>query len=241
MFGQNPIRSITQDPNKIEVESHFFTIQGEGPYSGMPALFIRLSGCNLACHFCDTQFEKNAGVFRDVQEVADEIILTYPANQREFVVITGGEPMRQDFSLLAQLLLTSGTRLIQVETAGTLWQPALAPRLMVGDIVLVCSPKTPQVHVMVASYCNHWKYIIRESELSQDDGLPMYGTNENTKFKKQLLYRASKSKPGTVIWVSPCDEYDAFVNESNTRAAVESAMKFGYRLSLQVHKLVNVE
>ena len=58
MFGKNPKRpSIVSDGNSIFVQEIFPTIQGEGIFSGLPAIFIRLGGCNLACSFCDTEFE----------------------------------------------------------------------------------------------------------------------------------------------------------------------------------------
>ena len=58
MFGKNPIRkAIFDNADFYEVQEIFLTIQGEGPYAGTPAIFIRLGGCNLACNFCDTEFE----------------------------------------------------------------------------------------------------------------------------------------------------------------------------------------
>ncbi|MFO1130065.1 MAG: 7-carboxy-7-deazaguanine synthase QueE [Rickettsiales bacterium] len=57
MFGKNKILGI-DNSNSLGVVNIFNTIQGEGPYAGMPAIFIRLGGCNLACSFCDTEFDK---------------------------------------------------------------------------------------------------------------------------------------------------------------------------------------
>jgi organic radical activating enzyme len=246
MFGQNPIRSIVNEPLSLALETHFYTLQGEGPYSGMPALFIRLAGCNLACHFCDTQFETQADNLRLTDEIVAELIAKYTEGQRKFVVITGGEPLRQDFSRLAEALYATGTKLIQVETAGTLWQPSLTSRIQIGDMVLVCSPKTPKVHVMVSSLCKHWKYVVTHGELSLEDGLPNRGTQNATKDKEVTLFRpvahyADPYMPRNEIWVSPCDQYDPEKNRRNMFAARNSALMFGHRLSLQVHKIVEVE
>jgi organic radical activating enzyme len=254
MFGKNPIRSITQDPDKLAVEKIFGpTIQGEGPLSGMRALFVRLAGCNLACHFCDTEFETQAENLRDTGDVFQEI-LSYPREVRRLVVVTGGEPMRQNWSELAVALFNSGTEIIQVETAGTLWQPdfdkhklSLSRKLM-----WVCSPKTPKVNPRIEYLCRHWKYIIRAGELSEDDGLPMYGTQPSNMLNRQRLYRPDIAKRGYIdtIWVSPCDESGLFAdgwrrpvlsNRENMRAARDSVLRHGYRLSLQVHKIVDVE
>lgn len=241
MFGKNPLRSKTADPSRLEVESHFYTIQGEGPYSGLPCVFIRLSGCNLACHFCDTQFEENAEKFTPVGDLVKVLESRYTPEQRRLVVITGGEPMRQDFSLLAHWLIQNGTETIQVETAGTVWQPNLEPMIREADIVLVCSPKTPKVHPKIEATCFHWKYILTAHEISSFDGLPNRGTQVATKDVEQVIYRAPRARPGNTIWVSPCDSYDDVKNKANTMVARDVAMIFGYRLSLQVHKIIGVE
>ena len=245
MFGQNPIRQATVNPEALAIESHFYTLQGEGPFSGVAALFIRLSGCNLACHFCDTQFEKNAENATPVEAIVNDILEQYSLSQRKFVVITGGEPMRQDFSLLAEKLFASGTKLIQVETAGTLWLPSISSRVALGDIVLVCSPKTPKVHPMIGAVCHHWKYIITAGEVSMDDGLPNRGTHASNKDKKVILYRPAprtdQYAEQPIIWVSPCDAYDPEQNKRNLQAAVNVALLFRHRLSLQVHKIAGLE
>ncbi len=239
MFGKNPIRSITFNPGKIATESVFYTLQGEGPYGGMPCVFIRLAGCNLACHFCDTQFETQAEHDLPV-ELLIERLMKFTPKQRKLIVLTGGEPLRQNPVRLLQALYDSGTEIVQVETAGTLWQPDLEPFLNDGRLVLVCSPKTPKIHPLIAAHCRHYKYIIRAGENSDVDGLPWRGTQVANKEKRSLLYRA-RPEAGDIIWVSPCDEYDAQKNKDNQEVATLTALLHGYRLSLQVHKIVNVE
>lgn len=242
MFGKNSIAPRTSDPRHLEVESSFYTIQGEGPYSGMPALFIRLAGCNLACHFCDTQFETRLGHPESVETIIAGLKNQFTFEQRRFVVITGGEPMRQPLDQLIHGLLSTGTKLVQIETAGTLWQSNLGGWITEGQVVIVCSPKTPAVHSMIPLVCQHWKYIITAGEQSPFDGLPMRGTQMASKDTIQKLYRAvlHSKLPGT-IWVSPCDAYDPVKNKANMEAARDAALKYGYRLSLQIHKLIGVE
>jgi organic radical activating enzyme len=241
MFGQNPIRAVERNAAQLAVEDIFYTIQGEGPFAGCPALFIRLAGCNLACHFCDTQFETMADMPGDTAELLGTILNVYPASQRKLVVITGGEPMRQNFSALAAGLLAAGTETIQIETAGTVWQPDLADMIKGGSIVLVCSPKTPRVHANIVEYCDHWKYIIRGGEVGTD-GLPNVSTQK--KGVPQILYRPWQNRALTTaetIWLSPCDDYDAVLNKVNQDLARDLCLKHGYRLSLQMHKLVDVK
>ena len=61
MFGMNEIVGLKYfrdaPPNTLTVTSRFYTLQGEGPFRGFPAYFVRLAKCNLACSFCDTYFD----------------------------------------------------------------------------------------------------------------------------------------------------------------------------------------
>lgn len=258
MFGKNPIRSAESDPLRLAITSIFYTLQGEGPFSGEPALFIRLAGCNLACHFCDTAFdlqedggpEITALPLTRTAEIMERIERDFSPQQRHLVVLTGGEPMRQNFMGLLGLLFASGTHTVQIETAGTLWVDGLEKYIEVGEhdpgVDIVCSPKTPRVNINIRAYCCHWKYIIRAGELGED-GLPRRGTQMATRDSLSHIFRPvdafadlPEEARGT-IWVSPCDDYDPEKNAANLKAAVESAMKHGYRLSLQVHKIAGVE
>lgn len=95
-----------------KINETFYSLQGEGFYTGTPAFFIRFSGCNLACPFCDTQHAD--GILRSLDSLLDEAG-GCPARH---VVLTGGEP-----SLFADTALTAGLhrigKFIAIETNGT--------------------------------------------------------------------------------------------------------------------------
>jgi 7-carboxy-7-deazaguanine synthase len=237
MFGDNPIRKVTYDPTKLALEEVFYTLQGEGPYAGRPALFIRLAGCNLACTFCDTEFETKASSEPHWHQ-ALERCMEFPRKQREFVVLTGGEPLRQNATWLVQELLNTGTKLVQVETAGTLWQPELYKAIALGQVELVCSPKTKHINADVALWCHNYKYIIKAGEVDPVDGLPNMGTQRGNAGTEQRIYRPTT--PVDIIWLSPCDEYDPVKNKANQDLARDLCLQHGYRLSLQTHKIVGV-
>ena len=108
-----------------------------------------------------------------------------------------------------------------------------------GRVVIVCSPKTPRVRPELANFTRHYKYVIKAGQTSEVDGLPNVGTQPATVGKLQLLFRPPACD--SIIWISPCDEYDPTKNLANVHAARDVVLKFGYRLSLQTHKLIGVE
>ena len=250
MFGQNPIRDVENDPTSLAVQEIFFTIQGEGPYAGTPAVFIRLAGCNLACTFCDTEFESGLNNRMTPEQIVAEVLrVAYKTNGRgkighQLVVLTGGEPLRQSCAPLIQSLLNAGTHVVQIETAGTLWDEALSGFYLRGELDMVCSPKTPMINGEIARLCRHFKYIISAGETSAQDGLPIKGTQTRNAHLYQTLYRPWSSlgwdEEGTNIWVGPCDLKDEVKNRANMAEAARVAMEYGYRLTLQMHKVVGL-
>lgn len=241
MFGNNLISKAEHDLDgqTLAVQEIFYTLQGEGPFSGHPAVFIRLAGCNLACAFCDTQFDSGLNHRLGVDQIMKQVG-SFPHN--DLVVLTGGEPLRQNLIPLLGQLVNSGRR-VQIETAGTLWPSGLSNFITDGDssaVVLVVSPKTPTIHPAAREWAHDFKYVIEAGRWDPEDGLPMYGTQPSTKLKTQRLARPRMHYPKPRVWVSPCDAYDKDKNQANLMAARDVALTFGYRLSLQVHKIVKL-
>lgn len=227
MFGRNPIRrQEVSDGERLWVQEVFYTLQGEGPFSGQASVFVRLGGCNLRCFWCDTDFESstwNPGL--------DELLAAIDAARPKhcnLIVLTGGEPMRQNIVPLIARLLTEGLR-VQIETNGTLWLDLPDdPRLTV-----ICSPKTPKLHPEMVPRIDAFKYVVLAETADPEDGLPAASTQSRGREAK--LFRPPA---GAVVYVSPCDEPGESVR--NQQAAVRSALVFGHRLSLQVHKVVDL-
>jgi Organic radical activating enzymes len=116
-----------------KVNEIFYTLQGEGAHSGIPAVFVRFSGCNLRCPWCDTEFTDHTDMTAEqiVAEVQD--LYDIPNERRKMVVLTGGEPSLQVDTTLIDALHEAGFY-ICIETNGTRPLPD-------GIDWITCSPK----------------------------------------------------------------------------------------------------
>lgn len=264
MFGtNNQAKRDHGDGKTLEVKEIFSTIQGEGPFSGVPAIFVRLAGCHLKCYFCDTNFENGTKKYVST-DIIPEIALKALTGKRyatALVVITGGEPLRQNILPLCKELAALEFT-VQIETSGTYWVDGLENLVLTGAVQIVCSPKTGTVNPMIELYCRYWKYLIREGENSEIDGLPIWSTQ--VAGQKQELYRPKFTGLRDTIWLQPCEAYqieplqerlesglpyDQYVTNSmkdeqqtlrNMKEAARIAMEFNYRLTLQTHKLLGL-
>lgn len=147
MFGRNEIvgksyfNNVAED--QLYVTSIFYTLQGEGPYRGEPAVFVRLAKCNLACSFCDTYFDGGDWLsFEQIDLRIGNVLRDYfggaiPewAEQKIGLVITGGEPMLQKNLPAFLHYVKDHFAWTQIESNGTVWQDIPA------ETTLVCSPK----------------------------------------------------------------------------------------------------
>lgn len=114
----------------VRIAETFRSVQGEGRYTGMPSFFIRLTGCNLRCRFCDTPFTSwnPEGTARSWRSLLDEAV----AGPERHVVITGGEPLLQpDIVPLTRALEEHGL-LVTMETAATVDRPVRAHLMSVS-------------------------------------------------------------------------------------------------------------
>lgn len=102
----------------------FHSIQGEGGLAGTPSVFVRTSGCNLHCWFCDTPYTswEPERTRRDWQAIRDDVL----AIDCRHVVVTGGEPLLQPEVVPLTASLQEAGRHITIETAGTVFRPVVA-------------------------------------------------------------------------------------------------------------------
>lgn len=226
MLGNNPKRPPEKgDGSSLAVKHIFKTIQGEGPNTGVPAIFLRLWGCNLACSFCDTDFEgeKNQIKIDEIVKIICNLSNNLDGERKVgLVVITGGEPFRQNLGPICEKLIDAGFQ-VQIETNGTLY------REIPEDVQIICSPKVVKnkylsVHPQLLPTISAFKFLI-SSNLEAYSSVPDLG----------------QAKLGIDVFVQPMDEYQEQINQRNKNLTVDIAINNGYRLSYQIHKELKIE
>lgn len=219
----------------LDVHSIFDTIQGEGPYAGHPAIFIRLAGCNLQCEGCDTEYTGPQRRMLHFTDLVREVNVLWTKSLRNsepepLVVVTGGEPFRQPCGKLVNQLRLSGY-FVQFETNGTLFDTSISDSDW-DEISVVCSPKT-NINALLMPHISALKYVMKAGEM-EADGLPAHALDSDAKPQRPWC---GYDGP---IYLQPYDEGHPARNADNLQTCIESCMKFGYILSLQLHKLAGL-
>lgn len=185
----------------------FYSIQGEGVNAGVPAIFLRFSGCNLKCPFCDTSHQ--AGSPMSLDDIMHEVS-RYDAS---LVVLTGGEPSLFIDDAIVEALHNAG-KTIAIETNGT--HPLAA-----GIDHVTLSPKD--------DFCNNAQTVIEHCDELK---IVYCGDNDPSRYNHiEASHRV----------LQPCDTGDDEQNRRITSEALDYCLSHPqWRLSLQLHKILNV-
>jgi 7-carboxy-7-deazaguanine synthase len=197
----------------------FSSIQGESSFAGFPCTFIRLSGCNLRCSYCDTTYAYDEGEDVTLSELIDKV--------RSFgiglVEITGGEPLLQDeVHTLIKMLLDEGYRLL-IETNGSMNISGIDSRVSV-----VLDIKTPSSNMAD-------RMIMDNLDLVgiKDDVKFVIGTQEDYRWVKEIVQKRSLTDKTNVL-LSP-----AFgILDPSELAQWMIRDRINARLHLQLHKYI---
>ena len=126
----------------MKIAELFYSIQGEGVLVGVPSVFIRTSGCNLRCTWCDTPYTswQPEGTDLELDQILDEV----SAHPARHVVVTGGEPMiAPDIIPLTARLRERGLH-ITIETAGTVFTPVSCDLMSISPKLANSTPDDPR-------------------------------------------------------------------------------------------------
>jgi organic radical activating enzyme len=162
MINTQKREAVLKDKKVLEVCDVWRTIQGEGPFAGLPAVFVRLAGCNLNCPACDTDYTSNRMSIRP-EQLVERIQYKQTGG---LVVFTGGEPLRQNIGIATKLLYRLGYT-VQIETNGMLYRDDME----YNGLTIVCSPKSPIIHEKLQPLIRAVKYVVQAGFVDVD-GLP---------------------------------------------------------------------
>lgn len=189
----------------------FYTIQGEGFYQGHAAYFIRLGGCDVGCVWCDVKDSWDASKHPVVS--VDEITSRAKRSNTEIVVITGGEPVMYDLSLLTSSLKSKGLK-THIETSG------VYPITGTWDWICFSPKKFKASHASYFDLANELKIVVyHQSDFAWAEGF------------------ASKMNAGCQLFLQP-----EWSKEKEMLPLIIDYVKNNprWKVSLQIHKYMNI-
>lgn len=234
--------SAPSDGLLLGVNEVFETIQGEATFTGTPAIFVRLQGCDVGCPWCDTvhTWSMDRANVRSLKEVAFDkkgdgaswaeasipsllaVLATFRARH---VVITGGEPALWDLRPLSSALLNAG-KTVQLETSGT-------AEIRIDDRAFVTL--SPKIGMPGGK-------MIRGDAMMLADEIKMPVGKQADVEKLLDFLRVSPTltsrrpgRPARSIWLQPLS-----TSAKATAICIEAATVHGWRLSIQAHKFIGV-
>ena len=216
----------------LKINEIFDTVQGEAFYTGTPATFIRLQGCPVGCHWCDTKHTWSTGTEKLKIEIDEMLHKTKDSpkwsdvSEKEIVnivtklkprhfVLTGGEPCSQDIFELTRLLASVGS--VQVETSGT---------HTINVYHKTWVTVSPKIDMMGGLNVLNLA-LIRANELK----MPINSHND----VKNLQKLVKNVNYGQLVWLQPVSQ-----KQDNTDLCVKTAMDNNWRISIQTHKYMGV-
>ena len=235
MTQATPLRSqsipVTDPEAGLRMTEIFYSLQGEALTSGLPTVFVRLTGCPLRCVYCDTTYSFTGGERLSLEAIMADIA-QYPCKR---VCITGGEPLAQPNCIaLINRLLEAGYE-ISLETAG-----ALSVADVPEAVSKVMDIKTPSSGESDKNLWSNLNYLTQHDQLK----FVIMNRSDYEWSKQQLIDYKLDQKVGTV-WFSPMfnvhDSKDSAVEVPNlARELAEWILEdaIPVRLQLQLHKII---
>jgi 7-carboxy-7-deazaguanine synthase len=202
----------------VRVTEIFFSIQGEGSRAGRPCVFVRFTGCDLRCAYCDTAYAFHGGS----EMSRAEILAAVARHPSRFVLLTGGEPLLQkELPALAQDLLDRGYE-VAVETHGQRPMGGLPP-----PVVRIADVKTPGSGEVATELA--WLDDLRP----HDEVKFVVCSEDDWRWSLDVIRRHALDRRCAVL-VSPA--WGAVDPRDVARWVLESGVEA--RMNLQLHKLI---
>ncbi|MBD5203447.1 MAG: radical SAM protein [Bacteroidales bacterium] len=206
-----------------KINEIFYSLQGEGHHTGYPSVFIRFSGCNLECPFCDTKHQE--GILMS----DDDILRAVQLYSADWIVLTGGEPALWIDEAFVRLLKRATGKKVAIETNGTLSVPPSIDWVTVSPKSGICSSSADEMAENTVDSAA--LKIDRADEIKVVDlGQPL-----DPYFSLPCIHDK------TLMYLQPCFVADEKQFAANRLATVRRVLADPrWTLSLQIHRYLNI-
>ena len=203
----------------IKINEIFYSIQGETTYTGHPTVFVRTTGCNLRCTYCDTKYSYHEGQFLSSEEILQKIE-SYGAS---YVCITGGEPLLQKEILSLMKTLCDKSYNVSLETSGSKSCRDVDPR-----VKIILDVKTPDSGAKDSFLLENLDFVNEKTEVKF-----VVCSQEDFNWSEQFCRQHDLFKKFVVL-------YSPSYGQVSERWLAENILekKSSARLQLQLHKYI---
>jgi 7-carboxy-7-deazaguanine synthase len=205
----------------LKVNEIFYSIQGESSYAGRPCVFIRLTGCNLRCSYCDTTYAYDEGVMMEIGEILQRV----GSYECRLVEVTGGEPLIQKDTPSLVVRLLEGGYDVLLETNGT-QDISLVDERCVRIVDIKC-PSSGEVEKT---------YLKNLDRLAEGDEVKfVIGAREDYDYAKKILERMAGN-----IFETNRIHFSPVFGKMNPEILAQWILedRLNVRLHMQLHKLI---
>jgi 7-carboxy-7-deazaguanine synthase len=219
----------------MQITEIYKSLQGESTHAGLPCVFVRLTGCNLRCSWCDSEYTFHGGRKMTSQQVQDEVKRLSPNGG--LVEITGGEPMLQERELipLMQLLLSTGYQLL-LETSGE--RPL---QHVPSEVIKIVDVKCPD-----SGAANTFRSDNLETLTTRDEVKFVLSSRTDYEFAREFTSQHNLAKCVNAVLFSPAFRKDATGARDSSHCLLDPqelaewmlADEVPARLGLQLHKFI---
>lgn len=208
--------------NKLNIFEIFYSIQGEGTRAGLPCIFIRLSGCNLRCKWCDTiyaqsEYNGNYITFKDIINK----VKTFNCN---FIEFTGGEPLLQENIIPLIDFFIKEKYTVAIETNGSFMINKLCK-----DVIKIMDIKCPDSGMSANNLFENFNYITKNDEIKF-----VIASKKDFEWSNQVIEKFNLLDKTNNILFSPVE--DCFHIQELAELILNTNSK--YRLQIQMHKII---
>lgn len=205
--------------NTLIINEIFYSIQGESLSSGMPTVFIRLTGCPLRCQYCDTAYAFTEGSKKTFDEIINEV-KKFNCNN---ITVTGGEPLSQKNTIDLLTLLNNLSYNVSIETSN-----AVSIKNLDNKTIIILDVKTPASKESDKNIIDNYKYL-----KSMDQIKFVICDLDDYIWAKNYIFKHNLHKKCTVLFSPSYDEMDIKILAENMLKDNIPA-----RLQTQLHKVI---